>query len=453
MTKKIPISLFIIIAGLCLAAGCRTAEVVYVIPIKGTIDLGLSSFFERVFEDAKRDNARAVILEIDTFGGRVDAATKIRDIIFDSGVRSIAFVNKRAISAGALIALATKSIVMSPGATIGAATPVQISSSGSASPTSEKEISYVRKEFKATAENGGHPTDLAEAMVDSDVEIKGVVEKGKLLTLTTEEALKLKLAEHKSDSLQGVMAIYGLEGLQVKRVEATWSENLVRFLTNPVVSGILLSMGFLGIFFELRMPGWGVSGTIGAVCLSLFFGGHLLVGLAEWVEIILLFSGVVLLLAEILVIPGFGIAGISGIGLIALSVFMSLVKRPAPEVPVFAGDYINAFYIMGWSFVGTAVALFLAFKFVPSTRAWKRLEPLLVLKSEEKRERGYKSPSLDQAKFMGREGLALTVLRPSGKIMIGEDVVDASSQGEYIEAGEKVRIVRVESNTAVVEKI
>jgi membrane-bound serine protease (ClpP class) len=252
---------------------------VYVIPIRGVIDLGLSSFVRRVVQEAKEKEAQCIILELETFGGRVDAATEIRDALFESDIKTIAFVNRRAISAGALISLACRHIVMAPGSTIGAATPVVMAPGATKTqPTDEKTISYVRKEFKATAERNNHPTTLAEAMVDPDVEIKGVIEKGKLLTLTTEEAWKLKLAEHKVSKIGEILTLYGLEDGKVVRASITWSEKLVRFLTHPVVSGLLLTFGLLGIFFELRMPGWGVSGTIGLVCLALFFGAQYMVG-------------------------------------------------------------------------------------------------------------------------------------------------------------------------------
>ena len=202
--------------------------------------------------------AAAVILEINTFGGRLDAAVLIRDAFLNARVRTVAFVNKRAISAGALIALAAEKIVMADGGTIGAATPVQIGQPGSpAQPVEEKTVSFVRKEFRATAESRKRPPLIAEAMVDADVEIPGLIQKGKLLTLTTEEALKHKVADFRADTLEGVLERLGLAGAEVRRPSPNWAENLVRFLTHPVVSSLLITIGMLGIILEILTPGFG----------------------------------------------------------------------------------------------------------------------------------------------------------------------------------------------------
>ena len=423
---------------------------VYVIPIKGVIDLGLSSFVERAVGEAEEKEARCIILELETFGGRVDAATQIRDTLFKIDTKTIAFVNRRAISAGALISLACQSIVMAPGATIGAATPVTMApGTTKAQPTDEKTISYVRKEFKATAERNNHPTTLAEAMVDPDVEIKGVIEKGKLLTLTTEEALKLKLAEHKVSEIEEILTLYDLEDAQAVRASLTWSENLVRFLTHPVVSGLLLTFGLLGIFFELRMPGWGVSGTIGLICLALFFGAQYMVGLAQWIEPVLFLLGGVLLALELFVIPGFGVTGVSGILLIIASLFLSLVKEPLPKTPVDISRLLQATYVVAVSLIATFLVATLSFTFMTKFPLLSKL----ILTSEEKREKGFRSAPAKLGKFMGKQGTTLTMLRPVGKAQFGDTIVDVVSEGELVEKGRQVEVIKVEGNRIVVSEV
>jgi membrane-bound serine protease (ClpP class) len=427
-----------------------TGRDVYVVPIRGVIDLGLSSFVRRVVREAREKEAQCIILELETFGGRVDAATEIRDTLFESDIKTIAFVNKRAISAGALISLACQHIVMAPGSTIGAATPVTMApGTTTTQPTDEKTISYVRKEFKATAERNNHPTTLAEAMVDPDVEIEGVIEKGKLLTLTTEEALKFKLAEHKVSKIGEILTLYGLENAQVVRASITWSENLVRFLTHPVVSGLLLTFGLLGIFFELRMPGWGVSGTIGLVCLALFFGAQYMVGLARWIEPVLFIIGGILLAIEIFVIPGFGITGVSGILLIIASLFLALVKHPMPKSPVDVTRLVQAGYVVGASLVATFLVATFSFRFMGKIPFLSKL----VLFSEEKGEEGYRSAPVEMEKFIGREGMTLTMLRPVGKAQFGDIIVDVLSEGELIEKGRQVEVIKVEGNKIVVSEV
>jgi len=207
---------------------------VYVIPIDGVMDLGLAPFVQRTLTEAAEQQAAAVVLEINTFGGRVDAAVLIRDALLRTPLRTIAFVNRRAISAGALIGLAATTIVMAEGGTLGAATPVAIGAPGGpAQPVEEKTVSFLRKEFRATAEAGKRPPLIAEAMVDADVEVRELSEKGKLLTLTTDEALEHDVAEFRADTLPAVLDAVGLGGAEIRRPQQSWAETLVRILIHP----------------------------------------------------------------------------------------------------------------------------------------------------------------------------------------------------------------------------
>jgi membrane-bound serine protease (ClpP class) len=256
-----------------------TRPLVYVLPIDGVIDLGLAPFVFRVLNEAAQAGAAAVVLNIDTFGGRVDAAVQIRDALLDSKLRTVAFVDRRAISAGALIALSSQTLAMASGSTIGAAAPVQAGAPGAAAlPVQEKTVSYVRKEFGATAEARRRPQLLAEAMVDADIEVPGVVDKGKLLTLTTDEALKHKVADLRADTLDGLLQQLGLADAELRHPAPHWAEELVRLLTHPILSSLLISIGMVGILFELRTPGFGLAGAVGIGSLALFFYGHWLVG-------------------------------------------------------------------------------------------------------------------------------------------------------------------------------
>src|SRR5687768_14695558 len=233
---------FVLLALSCLLAPAQerraAAPLVYVAPIEGIIDLGLAPFVQRVLDEAAAAGAAAVVLEINTFGGRVDAAVQIRDALLNAKVPTVAYVNRRAISAGALISLAAEHLVMAPGGTIGAAAPVMAGQpgGGAAPAVSEKTVSYVRKEFRATAESRKRPALIAEAMVDADVAIRGVIEKGKLLTLTTDEALKHKVAEFRADSVEAALEHLGIKGAELRRAAPNWAENVVRFLTHPLLS-------------------------------------------------------------------------------------------------------------------------------------------------------------------------------------------------------------------------
>jgi membrane-bound serine protease (ClpP class) len=267
---------------------------VYVVPIEGVIDLGLAPFLDRTIRDAEQTGAAAVVLDINTFGGRVDAAVVMRDALLQARIRTIAFVNPRAISAGALLALATETIVMTEGGTIGAAMPV-ISGGAKPQAADEKSVSYLRKEFAATAERRGRPAEFAEAMVDVDVEIPGAVEKGKLLTLTASEAIAHHVVEFTADTLETALDVVGLGDADVRRTSQTWAETLVRFLTNPMVASLLMTIGLLGLLVEFRTPGFGVAGVVGLLSFAVLFWGHWLVQLAGWEELLLVGAGTLLI--------------------------------------------------------------------------------------------------------------------------------------------------------------
>jgi len=444
MTRGVLVALGVVglLGGGASARAQMALPLVYVAPIEGVIDLGLAPFVERVLAEAAAAKADAVVLEINTFGGRVDAAVIIRDALLRSRVRSVAFVNKRAISAGALISLAAETIVMADGGTIGAATPVQMGApGGGAKPVDEKSVSYMRKEFRATAESRKRPPLVAEAMVDPDVVITGVIEKGKLLTLTTSEALKLGVADARADSLEAVLAYLKLPGAQVRRPTVNWAEQLVRFFTHPVLSSVLMTIGILGIIVELRTPGFGVPGAVGLASLGLFFWGHWLVRLAGWEEILLVALGLVLLALEIFVIPGFGIAGVVGILALGGGLALSLVGVGATGALVLwaVGRVALSLLIA----IGVSLVLLRLLPHLPYGRS-------LVLATDLDARAGYASAPETDRKWVGTRGTAATPLRPAGIAWLQGERVDVVSQGEYIEADVPIEVVRVDGNRIVV---
>jgi membrane-bound serine protease (ClpP class) len=419
--------------------------VVYVAPIEGMIDLGLAPFVQRVLDEAAAADAAAVILVINTFGGRVDAAVLIRDALLGSRVRTVAFVNKRAISAGALISLAAERIAMADGGTIGAATPVEVGAPGApAQPVAEKTVSYMRKEFRATAETRKRPPLLAEAMVDADVEIPGVIDKGKLLTLTTQEALAQGVADVRADTLEAVLAALGLAGAEVRRATQTWAETLVRFLTHPVVSSLLMTIGILGIIVEIRTPGFGVPGALGILSLGLFFWGHWLVRLAGWEELLLVGAGVLLLAVELFVTPGFGVTGVLGLVALVSGLGLSLVGAGATwTVVVTAVGQVAVSLLVA---IAVSLALLRVLPHLPFGRR-------LVLETELAAGAGFASaPEADRA-WLGKRGTAASALRPAGIADIEGERVDVVSDGEFIEAGDSVTVVRVDGNRIVVRRL
>jgi membrane-bound serine protease (ClpP class) len=442
--------LFIVGIGLLAVLGINTltfaqkAPVVYVAPIEGIIDLGLAPFVERVLDEAIDVGAATVILEINTFGGRLDAAVLIRDALLNARVRTVAFVNKRAISAGALIALAAEKIVMADGGTIGAATPVQVGQPGSpAQPVEEKTVSFVRKEFRATAESRKRPLLIAEAMVDADVEIPGLIQKGKLLTLTTEEALKHKVADFRADTVEGVLERLGLARAEVRRPSPNWAENLVRFLTHPVVSSLLITIGMLGIILEILTPGFGLPGALGITSLALFFWGHWLVQLAGWEELLLVGSGLVLLVLEVFVIPGFGLAGVLGIGALIAGLSLSFVGAGATWEFILKGAGRVVFSLL--LALGASLVLL---RFLPRLPFGRRL----ILETGLPSSQGYAAAPESDSNWFGKSGTALSPLRPAGIAEIENQRVDVVSDGKFIDSGAPIVVTRVDGNRIVVRR-
>jgi membrane-bound serine protease (ClpP class) len=418
-----------------------STTIVYVISIEGMIDLGLAPFLARTIREAAGAGAAAVVLEINTFGGRVDAAVAMRDTLLNAPLRTIAFVNQRAISAGALIALATNTLIMTTGGTIGAAAPVTGSGSGDTQPADEKSVSYVRKEFRATAEARNRPPEIAEAMVDADVEIPGVIAKGKLLTLTTSEAIELKVAELTADTLDAALTAAGLSGAEVRRAQQTWAETLVRFLTHPVAGSLLMTLGLLGLVVEIRTPGLGVPGAVGLISLGLFFWGHWIVQLAGWEELLLVSIGVVLLALEVFVTPGVTVAGFAGIIALVAGLGMALVGAGA-TVSVMIGALGRVAVSILIAIAGSAAL----FRVLPSLPFGRRL----VLETDMEAKHGYVSTPESDRRWLGRTGTALSPLRPAGIADIDGTRVDVVSDGGFIDAGTAIEVTRVDGNRIVV---
>jgi membrane-bound serine protease (ClpP class) len=433
---------FKIIAFLILLTGVVLPQKkVYVGLIEQEIDLGLAPYIRRVISEAERNDADAIIFKINTFGGRVDAATQIKDAIISTDILTIAFINNRAISAGSLIALSCRKIVMVPGSSIGATTVVD----QSGHKQSEKYQSYMRSEMRATAERNGRRTDIAEGMVDERVVIKGLVDSTRLVTLTSEEAYKYGIADTLLYNVNEVLSAFNLKGARVEIIRQNWAEDVVRFLNNAVVSSILIMIGFFGLLAEIKSPGWGVPGTVGLIALALFFGSSYILQLASVIEILMFIVGIGLILLEIFVIPGFGIAGISGIILVIVSLFLSLVgSHPFIDFEIVSRAIIQ----LAASLFTAFVLIFILAKFLPKTSAFQRF----VLADAEKTDIGFSS-HIHNKDLIGEEGIALTTLRPSGTAEINGKRVDVVTESSYVEKGKKIKVIAAEGMRIVVKEI
>lgn len=405
--------------------------------VHGDIELGIAAYIERGIREAVDAGASAVFLDIDTPGGRVDAAQRIVDAVDGAELPVYAFVNPRAFSAGAMIALATDRIYMVPIGVIGAATPV----TGDGEKAPEKIVSAMRSEMAALAQARGLDPQIARAMVDEDVVIDDVVEAGKLLTLTATEAESVGYARAVAD-WDALMAETGLSGAEIVETRANWAEGVVRFLTHPIIAPLFLMIGFLGLMLEFKTPGLGVAGLLGALSLALFFGSHLLVGLAGWEELILLGVGVVLLAIEIFVVPGFGIFGLTGIVAVLGSIYFILVGTLGPT----AGFAEVASTLSASLLLAVVTAWALGRVLIKHPRM-KRSG--LLLGEATTREAGYVSVTVRED-LVGRSGVAVTDLRPAGTALVGDERIDVVTESGWIEAGTPLRVVRSEGYRHVV---
>jgi membrane-bound serine protease (ClpP class) len=415
------------------------SPIVYRVAVSGTIENGLAPYVARALREAKSAGAAAAFLDIDTPGGRIDAAERIADAVRASSVSVYAFVDPRAYSAGALIALSTSGIYMRPGAVLGAATPVD----GQGTRASEKVVSAMRAEFRALAEQRGLDPRIAEAMVDEGPEIPGVVRAGQLLTLSTGEALRLGYAKASVTSETELLEKIGLPGATIVPVDLNWAEQLVRFVTNPLVAPLLLSLGLLGLVFEIKHGAFGLGGLLSLGSLGLFFGSSFLLGLAGWEVVLLLGLGLIALLIEVFILPGFGVAGILALASFAAAIVLAMVGA-SPTT----NDVLQALAVLGASLVITVAVAYAWLRHLPSSTRFSGL----FLRHAAEQSQGYIS-ALPRADLVGQDGVAVTDLRPAGTAQIGSERVDVVTEGEYVSQGAKVRVLRSEGYRHIVRGI
>jgi membrane-bound serine protease (ClpP class) len=412
---------------------------VYRIPVTGVVENGLAPFVARSIKEAESSGAAAAFLDIDTPGGRIDAAERIADAVRGARIPVYGYVNPRAYSAGALIAISTNGIYMRPGAVIGAATPVD----GEGTKASEKMVSAMRAEFRSMAEQRGLDPKLAEAMVDENVEIPGVVKKGQLLTLSTNEAVRLKFAKAQVADEAALLRAIGFPGAQVITTEPNWAEGIVRFLTNPLVAPLLLSLGILGLVLEIKTGAFGLGGILSLTSLGLFFGSSFILGLAGWEEILLLGLGAIALAVEVFVLPGFGVAGVVGTMAIVASMVLAMMgARPS------TGDVAQALAVLGASLFITMAVIYAWLRHLPNSG---RFSGLLLRGSVHKSQGFVSAPN--RGDLIGLDGVAVTDLRPSGTARVGEERIDVVTEGEYVPQGSRVQVVQSDGYRHVVRAL
>jgi membrane-bound serine protease (ClpP class) len=425
-----------------------------VVTLHGEVSLGMAAYIDRVA--SRLEPGDILVLDINTFGGRVDAAVRIRDGLLrateDEQIFTIAFIRPRAISAGALISFATDIIVVAPGATMGAATPVQVGQGGEAQPVEEKIVSYMRTEMRSTAEARGRSGDIAEAMVDKDLVVPGLSAEGKLLTLDGNEALAWAIASFQAQNIDQVIDRlgYGPDGrpYELKETEWSWAEKLAGWLSGSALTGILMTVGMLAIMIGLYTGGAPLPLAIGAVCLGIFFFGHHVVALAGFEEILIFILGLTLLAVEML-LPGYIIPGVLGVILVVVAMTMGLIDFESVPLSVQweLGSIGRALATVFGSIFATGVLAYVTFRYLPESEWGKRLFLDFQLRGRvtDKSEEEYKG-------LVGASGEAVTDLRPSGKVRIGDKRYEAVADRGHVSAGAKVEVVKSRGFALVVKR-
>jgi membrane-bound serine protease (ClpP class) len=407
-----------------LAAGAQTGPPIVVVPIDGTVDDGMAHLVQRSVAEANADGARAIVLNVNSPGGLVEAAFAIRDAIFSAREPVIAYVGARAYSAAALITLSANRIVMAPGASIGAAEPI---------PATVKMISGLRGEFESTAERNHRNPTIAGAMVDKNVDLPAYKRAGAILTLNTDDAVRAGIADGTAPTLDAALAQQHLADAPRVTESFTWGERIARFATDPIVSGLLLTLGMLGLLIEMQTL-HGIAGLIGVGALGLFFGSHIYAGFSNGLVAALAVLGLIGILWELHVVPGHGLPGILGAGALLIAVLLAF------GLPFF----FVGIETLATAIVLTVIAFSLAVRAAPEN-AWARRLALAAAQGPE-----YVT-SADHRGLRGRTGTAVSYLRPAGIASIDGRRVDVLTEGEFIAQGTPIRVVRVEGARIFVE--
>ncbi len=427
-------------------------DTIYVFSINQNIEPSAWRLTKKAFANAKKHHARYLIVKLNTYGGLVNIADSIRTKFLDSPIPVVVFIENNAASAGALISIAADSIYMKKGARIGAASVVN--QEGEIMP--EKYQSYMRSTMRATAQAHGKDTivrgndtilkwhrnpDIAEAMVDPSLSVEGVNDSGKIVTFTTEEAIKYGYCEGRAKDLQEVIDKIDVENPVIKEYKPSRMESIIGFLINPGFQSILIMIIVGGIYFELQSPGVGFP-LLAAICAAaLYFAPLYIEGLAENWEILLFVGGLVLIAVELFAIPGFGVAGIAGILLTVTGLVLSMIDNIVFD---YQFNTAEAFRVVLKSFLIVSVSIFISLVlslYISKKVFHSKAFSSLVLDSTQKKDEGYIGVDSEQTKLVGKTGIAYTVLRPSGKVEIEGEIYDARSEIGFIDKGEKVKVL------------
>lgn len=487
MTKKILLFIFLFVSFLY-PVFAEPANV-FIIPIKGDIDRALTVFIRRSLAKAEESGAETIVFEINTFGGLVESALQITTLIGSAEAETVAYIpaipesTGVSWSAGALISFSCDKIFMAPGTSMGAAAPVYQGTDGMQA-AEEKTVSAVRAQIAALAEKNGYPKPATLAMVDSDiklseVEINGILhlaaedeiellkeeteisggifkkgrvisDKGKLLTLTSNEMLKYGISSGAPENRTALYEMLGLENPAEIEAESSTPDRLITLITGSALTTILIMLGLGALYMEITSPGFGIPGTLAIIVFTVIFVSNGMLGYVGSLEILLFIAGIILLVVEIFLIPGFGAAGISGILLIGVSLLLSQQAFVIPEFEWQIDLLKRNLLTVGTGIFGSIILIFAAMLLFPRIGIFNRL----ILNASQQQDQGYSAQRPETASAMiGRQGTAKTPLRPSGKAVFDGESLVVETDGGFIESGRTVEIIKADSNRYIVKEV
>lgn len=441
---------FLLAVFVILAFATHAQTKVYYFTIDDNISKPALRKTEKAVEEATKQKSDYLLLELNTFGGELDAADKIRTLLLNAPMPTMVFINNNAASAGALISIACDSIYMAEGASIGAASVVD--QTGQVMP--DKYQSYMRSLMRSTAEKNGRNPDIAQAMVDPDVKVELISDSGKVLTFTSEEAVSNGFCESIANSKEEVLDAAGISNYEISEQHLSAIDKIINFLVNPVVSGILIMCIVGGLYFELQAPGLGLPIIIAILGALLYFAPHYLEGLAQHWEILIFLAGLILLMLEFFVIPGFGVAGVSGIVLVFVSLILTMVFNVGfhfhfdPDMDVAGQVAKDTILVLISVIAGFFLSLWLGKKVITADTRFGSL----ALKTNLDTDKGFISQDMSMQQFVGRIGTAATFMRPAGKIDIDGEILEATAERGVIEKGEPIIVTKFENAQLVVKK-
>jgi membrane-bound serine protease (ClpP class) len=423
----------------------QSKKLVYVFDIDEEIAPPVTRRMSKAWADAEEQKADLILIHMNTYGGLVVDADTIRTRILNSKIPVIVFIDNNAASAGALISIACNKIYMRKSANIGAATVVN----QTAEAMPDKYQSYMRATMRSTAEARGRDPKIAEAMVDQDIYIEGIIDSGKVLTFTASEAMQHGYCDTIVETMDAAIKAYGIDDYKIEELKITAIDKTIDWLISPMVHGILIMIIIGGIYFELQTPGIGFPSIAALIAATLYFMPLYLEGLAANWEIIIFFLGIVLLIVEIFVIPGFGVAGISGIMLIIAGLLFATLNNVNFD---FSGVPFDAFATSFITVVLSIVlSLFLVYFLAKSVFGTSKFS--LALNASQPHNEGFVATSFDLDTMIGKTGIAVTVLLPSGKVQIDDEYHDAIAKNSFIEKGKSIRVIKSMNTQLVVEQI